>query len=286
MTSGQASTEDDGPQAAAHPGLPSEAAPQGMAQPLADLRSQLQAWRREGVWRADPLRFAHLEALARRTEAQSGALRQQLEARLAQGLAEFDRRVAQAREKLAEEAAGLVQAQPAWARPLRALQATGDVRGLARLKARAAPRCVPEPLQALQRQLQQASPTVRAAEPAEVAAGREELASVRAFRRVWGRRQSLDRLAQARARQPANAGPLNSHVLVLDALARLQALSPDYLRHLLAQVESLQWLERAREGLAAEAAKAPSKAAKAGKPAKPAKAAAPARARRSGASRG
>jgi Protein of unknown function (DUF2894) len=64
---------------------------------------------------------------------------------------------------------------------------------------------------------------------------------------------------QALARKPAQAGPLNSHVLVLQALELMRELSPDYLRHFLAHVESLQWLERSRDVAAA---------AKAGKVAK------------------
>jgi hypothetical protein len=70
-----------------------------------------------------------------------------------------------------------------------------------------------------------------------------ELASVRRFRRAWSSSRSLDQVAQAASRKPANAGPLNSHVLVLDALALMGELSPDYLRRFLVQVESLQWLD-------------------------------------------
>lgn len=74
-----------------------------------------------------------------------------------------------------------------------------------------------------------------------------ELASVRRFRQAWDRHRADDQVAQAVARKPAHAGPLNSHVLVLQSLALMRELSPDYLRHFLVQVESLQWLERARE---------------------------------------
>jgi hypothetical protein len=57
-------------------------------------------------------------------------------------------------------------------------------------------------------------------------------------------------------RKPANAGPLNSHALVLQTLSLMRDLSPDYLRRFVAGVEALQWLERASEQLPREAAKA------------------------------
>ncbi|MGV3570440.1 MAG: DUF2894 domain-containing protein [Ramlibacter sp.] len=80
--------------------------------------------------------------------------------------------------------------------------------------------------------------------PGETGPG-DELPSVRRFRRAWSRVHTQDQVAQAVARRPAQGGPLNSHVLVLQSLAMLRDLSPDYLRRLLVQVETLQWLEQA-----------------------------------------
>ena len=74
-----------------------------------------------------------------------------------------------------------------------------------------------------------------------------ELASVRRFRQSWERGQALDTVDDALARKPANAGPLNSHMLVLQMLDAARDLSPDYLRRLLVQLDALHWLEAARE---------------------------------------
>lgn len=74
-----------------------------------------------------------------------------------------------------------------------------------------------------------------------------ELASVRRFRQAWESGRTLDRLEQAQAKSPANAGPLNSHALVLRSLGLMQELSTDYLRRFLVHAETLQWLEKARE---------------------------------------
>ena len=91
-------------------------------------------------------------------------------------------------------------------------------------------------------------------EPGEVH-DEDELRSVRRFRRRWKGVEALEQLAHATARQPANAGPLNSHVLVLRSLALMRELSPEYLRRFLVQIEALQWMERAVERLPKEAAK-------------------------------
>ena len=76
---------------------------------------------------------------------------------------------------------------------------------------------------------------------------RKELPSARRFREAWSRIAAEDQVTQAVERGPANAGPLNSHMLVLRTLALLRDLSPDYLRRFLSQMETLQWLEQASQ---------------------------------------
>ena len=80
-----------------------------------------------------------------------------------------------------------------------------------------------------------------------------ELSSVRRFRQAWGQLQAVDRVAQALARKPRNAGPLNSHALVLQTFALLQAASPQYLRRVVDVVETMHWLERATDAPASGA---------------------------------
>lgn len=80
--------------------------------------------------------------------------------------------------------------------------------------------------------------------PGETADG-DELPSVRRFRHAWTRVRAQDQVAQAVARRPAQAGPLNSHALVLQSLAMMRELSPEYLRRFVEHVETLQWLEQA-----------------------------------------
>ncbi len=70
-----------------------------------------------------------------------------------------------------------------------------------------------------------------------------ELASARRFRQAWEAGRTVQQVEAALQRRPANAGPLNSHALVLHSLALMRELSPDYLRRFLLVAESLQALE-------------------------------------------
>lgn len=215
---------------------PSEVAP-GAALRLAHLRDT-------GAWRIDPARFHFLEALSRRLPAAAPAVREQAERRLLAALADYEARVAPAREAAALAAAQAAARQPGMARELRRLQAQFDMPAIRQVALRARARPGSGPLARLHR-----SPGGDALKPEPSlelpAAG--ELASAQRFRRMWTRQRAQDQVQQAVTRKPVQAGPLNSHMLVLEALDRMRALSPDYLRHFVQQVESLQWLEQASQ---------------------------------------
>ncbi|NML47630.1 DUF2894 domain-containing protein [Ramlibacter sp. G-1-2-2] len=183
-------------------------------------QEQIEAWRRNGGWRVDPARFRFLEALAARVPEQREAVQAVLRSRLENALADYAQRVA---------------AVPPPA-PVSRRRAEPPLTPLAQLNAH-----------------------IRAAAVArhgEATPSPDELASVRRFRQSWDRQHTLERLEEAVARKPANAGPLNSHALVLNTLALMRELSPDYLRQFVAHVEALQFIEKAREALPREKAKA------------------------------
>lgn len=215
------------------------------AQPPQDaagaLRAALAAMRRDGAWRIDPARFHWLEALSRRLHGQPEAVRRILQARLEAAVAAY--------------AARLAAAPPP----------AGNVRGLHPVAAPLPAATGSEPLVQLNRAIRDARPPGAAALPGE-SQQPDELASVRRFRRAWSASRSQQQVAQAALRKPANAGPLNSHALVLDSLELMRELSPDYLRRFLLHVESLQWLEQAREQAAPQRA-APAGKTRAAKPA-------------------
>ena len=75
-----------------------------------------------------------------------------------------------------------------------------------------------------------------------------ELKSLRYFRSTWSRLSLEQQLSRALAQAPDNAGPLNSHFLVLQALIRMRDIAPPYLEGFIAHVDALLWLERADAG--------------------------------------
>lgn len=72
------------------------------------------------------------------------------------------------------------------------------------------------------------------------------LKAVVAFQGTWARLRADQRLREALAQVPAQAGPLNSSHVVHRALQELHTLSPAYLDAFLRQLDTLAWLERAR----------------------------------------
>ena len=199
-----------------------------------DIHARLAAWRGQGVDRVDPLRFAWMEALARRAAHHDGAVRQRLDARL---------------HELADAYAALladhVEAMPprrADESPLRQLLAQFDD----------APRLGTATRAASVAQTGEPSPAIDAA-PMPV---------LDEFRQLWSRiridgllRQSLESLSE-------DAGPLHSSVLICRAMMLMREVSPEYLQHFIAYTDVLTWMES--PGGDADAASAVRKPARAG----------------------
>lgn len=218
------------------------------ADPLAALAAR-------GAERSDPVRFHFLEALARRVQAHQGEARRLLETRLAQAIDDYAGRFAQARDAARAALADAAARHPDAADDLQQLFDAGDFAALRRRIAALAQPAAPTPLAALSasaaRPAQPAAcvPAAPAEQPAErsappaVAAG--ELKSLHYFRDTWAQ-LSVDRqLAEALTQAPENAGPLNSHRLVLRALEDMREVSPDYLKRFLAHADALLWLDQA-----------------------------------------
>ena len=68
---------------------------------------------------------------------------------------------------------------------------------------------------------------------------------VRQFRKQLRQISVQKRVSKAIARAPQNAGPINSHMLVLRALGLMRDISPDYLNRIMTHVDTLLCLEEA-----------------------------------------
>jgi len=216
-----------------------------------DSAALIDALRASGAERFDPAGFRFIEALGRRMAAQQGHARQRLEQRLATAVAEYrqrlDRAGRDADDALAHGASRFPEAAEALrqhreARDLQAMQCL-----LAKLEARSGSRALTE----LLAQLAPQTPPAAADTPvpaARVERPPVELKSVRMFRRTWSRLRVDQQLADALAQAPEDAGPLNSHSLVLRALRLMRDISPDYLEQFAGYVEALLWLEQVSGG--------------------------------------
>ena len=82
---------------------------------------------------------------------------------------------------------------------------------------------------------------------------------MRYFRRSWSRLSLEQQLSRALNQAPENAGPLNSHFLVLQSLIRMRDVAPAYLENFIAYAEALLWLEQANPGRGANPRAQPQK---------------------------
>ena len=199
---------------------PAEAA----AAPDATLDAAIAALRAEGADRLDRVGFRLIEILARRALTQPAPTRRLLEARAARALDAY-------REKFRHP--GTPQHHD-----------DNIVRGAA-----------PSPLAALLEQLNPAAGGDQSGSSGQDSGTPEDLKSVRAFHEGWATLSARQTVGEALAAAPANAGPLNSPALVLQALRQMRDQAPDYLRHFMAYADALVWLDQANA--AGVAAKAP-----------------------------
>ena len=211
----------------------------------ADTALTLDALRAEGAQQVDPVHFHYLESLARRLTEVPDPVRQLLQRRLAQGLDAHHRRWQQAQQTLREQVGELEARHPARAAEWRRLADARNLPALRHWAARLSVTRTDTALADLTQRLQQAGPTASEAGFGDDDGSASELKSVRRFSESWSRLAAQTQVRRAVEQAPGNAGPLNSHMLVLRSLALMRDLSPDYLRRFLSQVETLQWLEQA-----------------------------------------
>lgn len=182
----------------------------------------LAALREAGADHHAPARFHYLEVLERRLATQPEAVRQLLSERLQAALHDYAQRVAQ-------------------------VTSSGGAASGGRAATPMMPSAHAAPLTRLNRYIQERTQAqVSDADP-EDGGNANDLKSVRGFSNVWTKIAADQQVAQAIDRGPDNAGPLNSHRLMLRSLALMRSLSPDYLGHFLAQMDTLLWLDQVNQ---------------------------------------
>ena len=219
--------------------------------------------RAAGADRFDPVRLHYLEVLAKRANAHDGSIRRMLDARLVQALEAFKARFECAQREAGEAVERHMVQYPYAASDLQRLFAAGDFHGLRQLIATLKDREYIASLRALVRRLDHhpvENPEQRVAENGR---SRPELKTIRKFRSTWAKLSADKQVAKALEHAPSNAGPINSHMLVLRSLALMRDISPDYLNRFLTYADTLLSLDQGeKEKPAAPKKQTASRAAK------------------------
>ena len=185
----------------------------------------LETLRQAGAADFDPMGWHYIEVLSTRISTQQGAARGLLQSKLDTALHDLKARMTVANQlPLASRVAAPI----------------GGTSPLAQLLQAFAPASAP------------ALPTDNAK------TWRADSPQVQQFRQTLSKLRVQKQVAQAIAQGPQNAGPINSHMLVLRSLGLMRELSPDYLNRFMAYVETLLCLEESGKAKPL-ASKAPSK---------------------------
>lgn len=192
-----------------------------------DTAALIDALRSRGAASFDPVGFRVIEAMWRRGENLQGAARAAVARKLARRLAALRERFEHAGAEIGASAENKAVApgrsEPQQSAPHRHAPRPGP---LAELLVHAARQNTAAPLAA-----------------ATSGASGGELKSLHYFGSIWSRLSLEQQLSQALAQAPENAGPLNSHFLVLQALIRMRDIAPQYLENFMSYADALLWLD-------------------------------------------
>lgn len=224
-----------------------DARPSPMDQGI-DTTAMLAALRLQCGGQMDCVRFHFIETLAQRAQAQPDAVRQVLEGKLTQALVEYRERFEQAQSEARDTVKHMAARFPDSGDVLRGLFSAGDFRGLHRHIARLDRTPRHAPLADLVSQLKQQTSQDLNGDLSRNSSDQAELKSLRYFRDTWSKLSVDQSVTQALATGPSNAGPLNSHSLVLQSLQLMRDTAPDYLNRFMTYADALLWLDQASSG--------------------------------------
>ena len=209
-----------------------------------DFGRMIESLRQAGADGFDPVQFHYVATLAERLQSQQGSVKRILQARVLQELRAFSVRFETAQRDAALASANRAQAHPAAAADSQRLCRDGDCTGECQVAAILNAGGPAQSLGGLARELascRQESVESRSSGPFGPRSG---LKSVHYFRETWGKLNAEKRVAQALGQAPKNAGPINSHAVVLRSLALMRGISPDYLNRFMSYVDTLLCLDQ------------------------------------------
>ena len=173
--------------------------------------TRLLALREAGAARLDAVGWHYIEVLAERTQMQNGSAQALLLDKLDQALDAFEARL------------NASAPQPAASMPVHAP--------------------TPSPLKTLLQDMGAPDPMSALPSARPDTGWRAESPRVRQFRQQLRKISVHKQVSQAMAMAPQNAGPINSHMLVLRSLGLMRDISGDYLNRFMVHLETLLCLD-------------------------------------------
>jgi len=215
--------------------------------PPLDFSQEIAALRLIGADQFDPVHLHYLEVLAQRVNDHSESVQRILGDKLAQSLVTFRTQFEQAQNDSSDAIAQAARKYPKAAAELQQLHSIGDFSGLKRCIATLERRDSRESLGDLVRTMAQ-----HASDPGDTrlqgpTGSPTELKSIKYFRNTWSKLSADKQVTQALGQAAKNAGPINSHRLVLQSLALMRDISPDYLNRFVSYVDTLICLDQRSE---------------------------------------
>ncbi len=227
-----------------------------------DVDAMIASLRAAGAGRFDPVRLHYIEALAKRAATHRGSVRRMLDARLAQAIEALKERFELARCDADDIVARNAERYPHAANDLQRLLAAGEFKEVRQTIATLQAREQCAALGALVRRLEHPAPENANAPVERKHEQRPELKTVRNFRKTFSKLSVDKQVARALEQAPRNAGPINSHMLVLRSLALMRDISPDYLNRFMSYADTLLRLDQGEKDKPGIAKRPAAKAAK------------------------
>lgn len=209
--------------------------------------------RAAGAAQFDPNRLHHLSILANRSRLYPANVKDLLEAKLNLAVVAFENRFADAQAAARAALSRSTRVSAAGDSTLEQLFASGDFKGLHRILDQQSVELpgltlelltgmLAQPVSGKDNPPRQSAVQLPADDPAE-------LKTLRHSRSSWSRLSTDNLLARALAQAPKNAGPINSHMLVLRSLSLMHESAPAYLNCFLSYTDTLLRLDQTGQAL-------------------------------------
>ena len=209
-----------------------------------DFNALIESLRLAGAGHFDAVRLHYLQVLAQRAVSHPAPVKRLLDAKLAQALSAYKDRFERAQGETRDAVARIVRNHPDAAVDLQRLFQGGDFKAVRQRIAALNKNVHRVSLGDLTRHMAQRSVSdVDVGSNSTIGLG-SELQTTQFFRDTWSKLSVGKRVTQELDNAPKNAGPINSHMLVLRSLATMRDISPDYLSRFTSYVDTLLSLDQ------------------------------------------